>query len=102
MEHFHDLVEKLDQWMMKVYTEPIIWTIIKQGLQAWKQSRHYHFVMTHRPGLLHAIVIQEKLGWGIFLEGYMATTWQELQYQYGQKMVSGPYEEMVGGQQEWN
>jgi hypothetical protein len=73
------VVEPLDAWFSKNLTPPDVSAVILESLQAWRTHTAPRFDIDRcSPDLARAIHVQTDIGWGLFLEGFLAAEWELL------------------------
>ena len=81
-------VNVLYKWMKKTQTEPSMAEAIRTRLLQWHSGSDLLPCETDYPGLSTAIRAQDLLGWQNFLDGLLATEWEEVQNSYFQWLGS--------------
>ena len=72
-------VEPLSAWLTKTVTPPDVAAVILEHLHAWRTSATPRIALNRcSPALLAAIQTQSSIGWGLFLEGFVAVEWAHI------------------------
>ena len=70
------VVEPLDAWFTKTSTPPDVSAVILEYLHAWRTRTPPRIHLSRcAPELAKAISVQSDIGWGYFLEGFVAVEW---------------------------
>jgi hypothetical protein len=70
------VVEPLDSWFSKNSTPPDVSAVILEYIHAWRTQTPPRIHLDRCPSdLAHAISVQSDIGWGLFLEGFVANDW---------------------------
>jgi len=79
VKQWEKTLEELDTWLQSAQTHPQLWKDIAEGLQQWhdQMSGCQQIVISSTAGQL-----QDQIGWGLALEGCIATGWHKEQEEY--------------------
>jgi hypothetical protein len=70
------VVEPLESWFTKNSTPPDVSAVILEYIHAWRTRTPPRINLDRcAPDLATALSIQTDIGWGLFLEGFVATEW---------------------------
>jgi hypothetical protein len=70
-------VEPLRLWMEKALTPPDVSAVVLEQIHAWRTSSPSRVQLEYcTPDLVEAIAVQSAIGWGAFLEGFIADNWE--------------------------
>eukprot|EP00978_Attheya_sp_CCMP212_P019468 scaffold54549_cov48-Attheya_sp.AAC.2 len=72
-------IEPLQAWMEKALTPPDVCAVILEELHAWRTSSPSRVQPDHcTQDLVEAIAVQSSIGWGGFMEGFLAANWESV------------------------
>ncbi len=75
-------IQKLQEWMIQQQGEPDMVDAIIQNIKAWRSHSPYPTRRYDQATLRECILYQDRIGWRLFLEGFIYNGWLHHQQEY--------------------